>query len=314
MKAKYLLLITYFLLGLSLMAQEKKPTLMILPSDNWCEARYYMTSFKDVGTTKKTPNYQQAFTEDAELPLVISKIGGLLTSIGYSLKDAEMETKAVYARMAEDDLTSSKDGSLIDESPLDMIKRKAKMDILIQIWWDVNREANGKSVSFILEAFDSYTSKRLATASGISEVSNNSVPVMLEKAIKGYIKPFDKQLDAYFKDTRINGREIVLNVRVWDSWDNDLETEYNGKELIEIIQDWLHEHAVKGVFNLSDGSERFAQFEQLRIPLEDDKGRALDARGFVSGLRKYLAESPYNIPSKIMLRGLGEANLIIGEK
>ncbi len=296
-------------------AQEKKPTLMILPSDNWCEARYFMTNYDNMGVTVKTPNYQQAFVEDSELPLVISKVGGVLTSLGYSVKDAEMETKAVYARMAEDNLTMSKtSGSTIAESPLDMIKRRAKMDILIQIWWKINREGGGKSVSFILEAFDSYTSKRIATSSGTGRVSNNIVPVMLEQAVRDYIKDFDRQMTRYYQEMERQGREIVLNIRVWDNWDNDLETEFNGTELIDCIQEWLSNNAVGGNFNLSDATENFAQFEQVRIPLFDENGKAIDARGFVNKLRKYLSSPPYNIISKVMLRGLGEANLVLGEK
>ncbi len=34
-------------------AQAKKPTLMILPSDNWCEQRYFMTEFDNQGTKQK---------------------------------------------------------------------------------------------------------------------------------------------------------------------------------------------------------------------------------------------------------------------
>lgn len=288
---------------------------MILPSDNWCESRYFMSTYENMGMQVKTPNYQQAFVEDSELPLVISKVGGVLTSRGYSVKDAEMETKAVYARMAEDNLTTSKtSGASIAESPLDMIKRRAKMDILIQIWWKVNREAAGKSVSFILEAFDAYTSKRIATSSGTGNVSNEIVPVMLEQAVLDHIQEFDLQMVQYYQGMQQKGREIVLTVRIWDNWENDLETEYGGEELLDCIQEWLTENAVNGVFNLSDATENFAQFEQVRIPLFDEKGKAVDARSFVTGLRKHLAGAPFNIPAKVMLRGLGEANLILGEK
>lgn len=288
---------------------------MILPSDNWCEARYFMTTYDNQGMKVKTPNYQQAFVEDSELPLVISKVGGILTSLGYSVKDAEMETKAVYARMAEDNLTMSKtSGATISESPLDMIKRRAKMDIVIQIWWKINKEATGKSVSFILEAFDSYTSKRIATSSGTGSASSEIVPVMLEQAVKDNIREFDLQMTKYYQEMEAKGREIVLNVRVWDNWENDLETEFGGDELLDCIQDWLADNTVNGSFNLSDATENFAQFEQVRIPLYDAKGRAMDARSFVNELRKYLSAEPFNITSKVMLRGLGEANLILGEK
>ena len=312
---KKLIYLLFFLYSAICFAQEKKPTLMILPSDNWCESRYFMSTYENMGMQVKTPNYQQAFVEDSELPLVISKLGGVLTSRGYSVKDAEMETKAVYARMAEDNLTTSKtSGASIAESPLDMIKRRAKMDILIQIWWKVNREAAGKSVSFILEAFDAYTSKRIATSSGTGNVSNEIVPVMLEQAVLDHIQEFDLQMVQYYQGMQQKGREIVLTVRIWDNWENDLETEYGGEELLDCIQEWLTENAVNGVFNLSDATENFAQFEQVRIPLFDEKGKAVDARSFVTGLRKHLAGAPFNIPAKVMLRGLGETNLILGEK
>lgn len=42
-------------------AQGKKPTLMILPSDNWCSQRYFMTNFDNQGTTVKIPDYKAAF-------------------------------------------------------------------------------------------------------------------------------------------------------------------------------------------------------------------------------------------------------------
>lgn len=79
-------------------AQEKKPTLMILPSDNWCNQRFFMTSYDNQGMKVKVPDYQKAFIEDSELGQVISKLGELMIKYGYSLKDAEQEIKNVYAR------------------------------------------------------------------------------------------------------------------------------------------------------------------------------------------------------------------------
>ena len=50
------------------------------------------------------------------------------------------------------------------------------------------------------------------------------------------------------------------------------------------------------------------------IPLFDAKGRALDARRFANELRKFLRNEPFMIESKVMMRGLGEAIIVIGEK
>ena len=256
---------------------QKKPTLMLLPSDNWCTQRYFTTSYENQGEIVRVPNYAQAFQEDIELQPVISKIGELLTKLGYSLKDAEQELKKITARQQEDNVTKSKSsGAELTESPLDMLKRRTKADIILQIGWVLNREANGMSVTFTLEAFDAYTSKRIATTSGTDAGTFESVPVHLQHAVEKNIKPFDKQLDAYFADVKKNGRETILTIRTWDNWENDLETEYDGEELIYHIQKWLKDNTVNNSFNLSDASENFAQFEQVRIPLKDRNGMDMD--------------------------------------
>ena len=315
MKNRILLFASFMLLTLTAAAQTKKPTIMILPSDNWCMQRYFTTTYDNQGTDVRVSNYQQAFQEDTELPQVISKVGGVLTSLGYSLKDAEQEIESLAVKQAEDNVTTSKtSGAQLVESPLDILKRRVKSDIIIQIWWKLNREAAGCSASFTLEAFDAYTNKRIATSTGTTKASNEVIPVLLENAVKENIKPFDKQMDSWFADQQKNGREISLTVRCWDSWDGDLETEFGGEELTDCIHSWLQKNCVHGAFDLSDGTESFAQFEQVRIPLQDEKGRAMDARAFATQLRKYLQQPPYSITSKVIIRGLGEAVLILGEK
>lgn len=294
---------------------QKKPTLMILPSDNWCTQRYFTTEYKNQGEVVRISNYQQAFQEDTELNPVISKIGELMTGLGYSLKDAEMELKKISVQNAEDNATFSKaSGAQLTESPLDILKRKAKADIIIQVGWNLNNENNGNSVTFILEAFDTYTSKRIATATGTSAWSNEVIPYLLQGAIESHIKAFDKQLYSFYNRMETDGREIVLAVRTWDNWDMDLESEYRGEELLNHIQKWLQENTVKKQFNLSDATENFAQFEQVKIPLKDKRGMGMDARSFAVGLQKHLKDAPFNITSKLMIRGLGEVILVLGEK
>lgn len=316
MMKKYLFLIaiSFSFLPLYLNAQ-KKPTIMILPSDNWCEMRYFMTTYDNQGSKVKTPDYQLAFQQDTEIGPVISKIGGLLTSLDYSIKDAEQEIRRINMKTAEDNVTFSKtSGTTLVESPLDLLKRRIKSDVLIQISWHLNKETAGRSVTFNLEAFDTYTSKRIASSTGTTSASQEPIPVILEQAVKERIAEFDELMMKWYQDQKAHGREIVLTIRCWDNWENDLETEYDGEELTDCIQDWLKSHCVDGSYNLSDGTESFAQFEQVRIPLLDERDNALDARGFATQLRKYLNKPPYNITSKVMQRGLGEAIIVLGEK
>ncbi len=313
---KKLIILALVCLPLVAMAQqEKKPTLMIVPSDNWCTMRYFTQTFDNQGTNVRVPDYQRAFQEDTEIREVIAKVGQIMTSYGYSLKDCEQELKTIANRQAEDNVTMSKtSGASLVESPLDVLKRRAKADIIVQVDWKVNNSGKGKVVTFTLEAFDTYSSKRVATSTGTGKPSNDVLPKMLEDAVKANVKEFDKQLCQYFAQIQKDGREIVFTIRCWDSWDMDLEEEFGGEELIDCIQEWMRKNTVNGNFNLTDQTEDMAQFEQVRIPCFDDKGNATDARSFATALRKYLSKAPYEITSKVMIRGLGEAIIVLGEK
>lgn len=300
----------------NLFGQAKKPTLMVLPSDNWCEQRYFMTEFNNQGTKQKVPNYKQVFQEDTEIGQVISKIGGLMLKKGFPTKDVEQELRTIETKTAENNTTvSTTSGASIAESPLDVLKNKAKADILIQVWWKVNSTEQGKSISFTLEAFDAYTNKRIAVSTGTSKPnSQDLVPVMLEKAVQTNINPFVNQLKAHFDDMVKNGREIRLTIKRWDNWSKNLETEINGEELTNHINNWVKQNTVNSMFNMSDATENSIHFEQVRIPLFDANNEALDARRYSKGLQKYLKAAPFNIESKLMTRGLGEAILVLGEK
>lgn len=294
---------------------QKKPTLMILPSDNWCLHNQYMTSYENQGVKERIPNYRLAFQESTELKSVISKVGELLTNLGYSLKDAEMELRSISNRIAEDDVTFSKtSGAELFESPLDILKRKAKADIIIQIGWSVQRISGGRTMEFIIEAFDAYTSKRIATATGTNDASNCTIQDAMRSSISKQIKKFDKALDSYFSDMRHNGREIIFTIRRWNGSDIDLETEFGGEELLTHIQNWLSSNTVNGQFSLTDATENIAHFEQVKIPLTDNKGKDVDARSFIHSLQKELRRVPYEIDTKLMMRGLGEVILVLGEK
>ncbi|WP_317125896.1 DUF6175 family protein [Sandaracinomonas limnophila] len=312
---KFCFLVIFIVFGHTLMGQSKKPTIMILPSDNWCIQRYFITDFDNQGMKMKVPNYKQAFQEDTEIGQVISKIGSLMIDRGFPLKDAEQEIKAIEVRNAENNLTTSKtSGSSISESPLDILKNQSKADIIIQIWWKVNKTDQGKIISFTLEAFDSFTSKRIASSTGNGLPSSEITPVMLQTAVMSHIDKFSDQLNQHFNDMSINGREIKLTIRKFGSWDKDLETEFSGEELTDVILGWMNKNTVQGKYNNSESSENLLRLEQVKIPLLDDKSNGIDARQFARNLQKFLRNSPYGIESKLLNRGLGEAIIILGEK
>src|SRR5690554_3982 len=299
-------------------SQAKKPTLMVVPSDAWCNQNGYMISYNDQGTTVKIPDYKRAFQENAEVLQVISQINGLMSERGFPLKNMESAIKTLESNAAEDNMRTSKNsGSEVNESPIDALKKVAKADIILQLTWTVNKTGPKKSISFNLQGLDAYTDKQIATAVGTGDPSFSAeTSVLLSEAVLAHMDNFTETLQIHFDDMFENGREIVVRIQTWDDWDGDLETEYgnDNEELGFIIENWLDDNAVKGRFSTTDMTETMALFEQVRMPLFNEKGRAIDARRFVKELSDYLKNSPYNIPNKLVMKGLGRATIILGGK
>ena len=305
------------LVALVASAQIKKPELMVIPSDVWCINNGYYTEVENLGTTVKVPNYKQALQENMGLKLAIAKLNDLMAERGFPLKSMEQELKNLEQRRMEDNLTTSKAGNELAESPLDEVARTAKCDIILELSWDVKDMGPKHSLSYILEGRDAYTSKTIGAASGTGAPSFTAdVDVLLEEAIVANMDNFNNRLQAHFEEMQTIGREISLDIKVFANNEAgiDLETEFGDDELIDVINNWLQLNTVQGRFSMPHASENVANFTQVRIPVYDERGRAIDANGFAKGLAKMLKKEPYNIPSKVMVKGLGRAVIILGEK
>lgn len=313
---KKVLFILSFVLVISggCFAQAKKPTIMVVPSDVWCNQNGYMSSFDNQGQVEKYPNYETALQSSSDLVLAISKIGEMMAERGFPLKDLSACLKTIKQEAAEESVTTSKEGDVLAETPLDKLSRVAKADIIIQLTWSMNVSGPKKSVTFNMQGLDAYTNKQVAAASGTGAPSFAvEIPVLLEESILSHIDQFNSQLQVHFDDLFANGREVALTCRRWSGSEADFETEYDGNELSFIIEDWMAQNTVQGRFSTSDATENRLVFEQVRIPLQNEAGRAIDTRTWANGLRKSLKDT-YGIDAKLTTKGLGQAIITIGAK
>jgi len=313
-----LLIVSVLLFG-----QAKKPTIMVMPSDQYCISRAFKMTFQNQGMTQTMPDYKTALQSDPDLRLVITKMGQIMADRGFPLKDLEQELKNIAQEGAETAmLASSGSGAAVAESPIDVLKRTAKADIILDLDFEIKRQGPQKYITFNLKGLDAYTAKQVSGVAGAGAPSTSASPeLLLEEAVINQMDGFNAGLMRHFDDMFKNGREVKVQIKVWSSWDNNLETEYpvNGAqtELNTIIDDWFADNTVAGRYNLADGTENAMKLDQVRIPMmrKDANGRerAVDTRLFVNDLKKMLTDK-YQITSKLYLRGLGEAWLILGEK
>ena len=316
-----LLIVSIFVMG-----QAKKPILMVIPSDSYCDRNNYLQEFTDeTGAVRYVSDYNSIFksADSEDLRLVIAELSKLFAERGFPLKDLEQTLKSMNnASIEESLLSSSSSGASIKSTPLDMVKNNAQPDIILDLDYMVKTRGPQRFITYVLRAVDAYSNKVIAANSGDGEPSASAtVNQLLEVAVLNYIDSFSDQLMAYFEDMAVNGREIVVKLKVWDNLDVNFETEYffedEELELVDIIDYWMQDYTVNHAPVRTRASENFINYEQVRIPLyKERKGRqsAIGAREFVNDLRSFLRKDPFFLDSKIYERGLGEVWLIIGEK
>jgi hypothetical protein len=260
-----------------------------------------------------------ALQNETDLLMTISKINTMMADRGFPLVNLESALKNMEQEGAEIAMLGSKSGGSIAENPIDVLQRTANADIIIQLTYVINQNGPQRSITFMLQGLDAYTNKQIAGAQGTGSPSfATDTPVLLEEAVLSHIDNFNSRLQDHFNDLFENGREIVFQARVFDTSPIDLEEEFTFKgetlELGEIIEDWVSDNTVQNRFNTSTYTQNVIRFDQVRIPLYDERGRANDTRRWIRDLRTMLGAAPFNQVCKIYTRGLGEIWLIVGEK
>jgi len=295
-------------------SQAKKPTIMVVPSKTWCNDMGYTKTFDTNGGSTVVPDYERAFLENGDLKVAITTINSMMGDMGFPLKDMEQNLNALSLSRAENMARTSKSsGSEVEQSPIDIINARAKSDIIFELYWKVNVRGPRRTLTYNLRALDAYTNKQVAAANGTSDPSLSAeLAVLLQEAVNASMGNIERQLMAHFEDMGTKGREVALVVQKWESSPYDLESEFDGKELSELIEDWLSENTVNHVYSTLDATETMMEFEQVRIPLYGANNRPTDTRQWARGLVNFLKAK--GVDSKLAMRGLGHATIIIGEK
>ena len=271
----YLLTLTVLLFGgiLSTHAQEKakKPRVVVVPSDRLLNQMGLITETDDMGAKGWVANYEKAFL-DNDLQAALSKFNELMKERGFEVTSLEQELK------------------LVKNDPGHTIP----IDIKIELSYTLKKMGPRRSVMFTLEAFDAYSNKSIASSSGMgSPAIGAELPELLQEAVINHLDKFNSLLQETFESYLTSGRESRLIVETTNGL--SLEEEVNGKAISDYVEDWLRTNCVKSAFSTDEIGEERMSVSQAMMPLFNEHGKALDARGFYRGLTKSLKTLGLNV-------------------
>ncbi len=304
-------------------SQAKKPTIMVVPADAFCERYGYVQQANAMGQTVSSPDYARAMKENADIRTLVAAMADFMAKNDFPIQSLEQELKRLQTEDAELAMMTGKNsGAEVDETPLERLRRSAKADIILDLDYEVHRIGPQKQVTFNLQAIDAYSSKIISGNTGASTAANVPLTSLLEECVLSFKDNFLSGLQHYFDDLFANGREISVTLLRYNNCPVDFEEEYevNGEEyeLAEIIEAWMADNTVEGRFTTAAKSANRLRFNQVRIPLyaQNMNGRdvAIDAEAFVKPLVRMLKKAPYKLTVGSAPRGLGDVWITIGDK
>lgn len=292
-----------------------KPSIMIFPDDVWMNSNGFLKELDNQGVKTMVPDYTKALLNE-ELNQVITKIEEMMRFRGYPLENLSSSLKSIQDSEAIKSMETSEEGNSVQVSLKDKLLNAARPDIILYVSWKVNTLGPKKSVYFSLKAMDAGTNKPAGAASGTgNELIGATLGVMLETAVLSHIDNFNAQLMTYFDEMFAKGREITVEIQVFENSPKKINSEINedGDELSDDIQKWMKANTVNGAFTIQTKTSTLMKMISVRIPLRDEDGTAFTADAFGTKLRKYMRKT-YQLPCSSYPIGTGKVVLVIGGK
>jgi hypothetical protein len=308
-------LVTFGATPLAFSQAVNKPSIMVFPDDVWLNANGYLKEVDNQGVKTMVPDFTKALLNE-ELGQVITKIEKMMLDRGYPLENLSQTLKSLQDAETIKSMETSEEGNSVQVSLKDKLLNAARPDLILYVSWKVNTVGPKKSVYFSMKAVDAGTNKPAGAADGTgNELIGASLGVMLETAVLSHVDNFNAQLMTYFDEIFAKGREIIVEIQVFENSPKKMNSEINddGDELSDDIKKWMKANTVNGAFTLGPKTPTLMKMTGVRIPLRDEEGNAFSADDFGTKLRKYMRKT-YQLPCSSYPVGTGKAVLVIGGK
>lgn len=281
-------------IGLTEAVVSAAPRIMVVPDKAWCVEKGYVNESMRDGKKVVLEDYRRAMA-DKDFRDVSSAIKRALDECGISAVDSPSSQNIVEG----DDF-------------LNEYLKQSKLDILITVGWDVGESSAMAPVNYRLEAIDVYTGKTVAVRNGEArKLLSQNIGTVLRRAVAPEMDYILMSIQGFFDDVAVNGREVRMILQIADNGsDVNMNTEYGGEKLRDIIKNWIDENSQNHKFTQTLNEDNKCGFN-VRMPLKTSNGSSMDVSYFASGLQQKLKE--LGVPLEIYIEGSGAVLLKLFE-
>lgn len=295
-----------------------RPSILLVPSDDYCKAKGFLLAQTNNGKTTNVPDYMGLMQNDVDFNNAIVKIGTQMNDYGYPVKDLLSELKRSELELTSMQVMNGPNNKSIQLSPLDIINRSARADIIVELYFDFDKVGVDKFCQFRIKGIDAYSNKNIASAIGNSSANPYATnDELMFSAVMTELENFLSQLNGHFQRIQENGKEIRITCLLEDDnnlyFDSEVEIQGSNTQLGYVIEDLIEKGTMPGNSISSSGDEKILRFDQVIIPYLDINQKPNDAKKFCRNFTTELKnQTPINV--RIIEKGIGEVVLIFGNK
>lgn len=222
---------------------------------------------------------RQIIETDPNMRIVLSKIREAFDKRGFTTIDFETKLKAQSVNNAlADNVQTNRRAMIIQNSGA---------DIYVETEYIYTPSSSGNSVQVLMKACDVSTGGALASKDAFSgQFYTEDIGRLAGAAVEKVADEFLNVIQTKFDDMVENGRSIILDIKIDEASIHTLHDEINESELIDLIEDWVADHAYKNNYHIQGSAEFEMIFDEIRIPIRDENGRNYNINQFDREVRQ----------------------------
>lgn len=253
------------------------------PSANGGQVLTVQPKIMVIPYTKEGEDIRTILEEDENRRVAITKIKEAFDSRGFTTVDFTAKLKAAK----ENRVLSSDNQTDIKTQILEM----SGADVYVQAEVITQQGQSGSSVRLILTGYEISTGNSLSNKVGESgKFYTDDIGKLASKAVESVAEDFLNVMQTKFTDIVNNGRSVIIEISFAQGSQYNMSSEL-GTQMLPLsdqLEEWMGEAAFQNNYHIQGVTDLKMIFDDVRIPLKDDKGRNYNASKFSSQLYQYL--------------------------
>lgn len=163
------------------------------------------------------------------------------------------------------------------------IIQQSGADVYVEAEIDLLESPTGNAVKTLLTAYESSTGNALSNTVGESgKFYTDDYGKLTSKSVETCMDGFLDVIQSKFGDIVANGQSISITIGIdtGSSYLMSSEVGNNGYTLADELELWMEENAFKSNYHIQGTTDRQMIFDDVRIPLRDEKGRTYNVNKF----------------------------------